>query len=111
MPADGVVDPVTGSVAMVASSNMTQIGIGIQGALPAARLGWQVRAGSCTATGARVAPEAAFPAIQISDEGTGQAETVINRRLSGSTSYAAEVFSNAGGSGEVLGCADLARLS
>jgi hypothetical protein len=106
-PADGAVDPVTGTVAMVIRERQTQIGIGVRGGSDGTQFGWSVRNGSCSGSGDRVGPASAFPAIVIGEDGDGDAETVIFRRLPVDGVYAAEVFDGAAATGTVRACADL----
>jgi hypothetical protein len=108
-PADGVVDPVTGSVAMVIGTSQTQIGIGIEGGTIGERLGWAVRNGTCSGSGERVGPVTAFPPIEVGTTGAGESETVLFRRIAISGPYAAEVFANEDATGDVMACADLVR--
>ena len=96
-----------GSVAMVANEHDTQVGIGVNGAQPNARLGWAVRTGTCTGTGVRVAGTTAYPALAVDTQGDARAEMVIRRRLDGNVEYASELFANSNGSGAVLACADM----
>jgi hypothetical protein len=106
-PADGVADPVTGNVAMVIGARQTQIGVSVRGGADGTRLGWAVRNGSCSGTGQRVGPASAFPAIEIEEDGEGEAQTVIFRRIDVDDRYAAEVFDQPDGTGTVQACADL----
>lgn len=105
--ADGVVDPIAGTVAMVIGERQTQIGIGVRGGVDGTILGWAVRNGSCRESGDRVGPVTAFPDIEIQEDGDGDAETVIFRRLPADEIYAAEVFGGPGATGTVQACADL----
>lgn len=106
-PADGVVDPITGTVAMVIQARNTQIGIGLRAGQEGEEFGWSVRNGSCNGTGERIGPASAFPPIVIDEDGEGQAETVIVRRIDVDERYAAEVFDQPDGTGPVQACADL----
>ena len=97
---------------MVANQHNTQIGIGITGAAPGSRLGWVVRTGSCGGTGTRVAGTTTFPTIVVSAEGSGNAETVINRRIATDAQYSGEVFDTANGAGgQALACGALIRTN
>lgn len=99
-----------GSAAMVALTTQTQAGVSLDGAPADAVFGWVVRAGTCAAPQASVSVASAFPALGVTGEGTGEAETVIQRRLTG-MEYAVQVVENGDGSGAVLACADLVRSS
>ena len=97
-----------GSVAMVANEHDTQIGIGVNGAQPNARLTWAMRTGPCAGAGARVSGASAYPTLTVSAEGEARAETVIRRRVDSTAEYAAEVFGNDGAA--VLACAQMQRV-
>lgn len=103
-PADDVAEPITGSVAMVIAERQTQIGIGVDGAVEGRRFGWRVRNGSCPGSGDRIGPASGFPPIEIDEDGTGQAETILFRRIDASATYAAEVLTETDGTGSVLAC-------
>jgi hypothetical protein len=107
--ADGAADPPSGSVAMVIGENQPRAGIGVRDAPARATLAWDVRAGTCAAPGDRVGPATAWPAIQVSDSGTGAAEATVNRRIDTDGPYAGFLYEGELGSGGVLACADLER--
>ena len=108
--AEPVADDVQGSIAMVAGTYDTQIGIGVTSGPADNTLQWVIRSGSCATSGTPVAPASTFPTLTVSAEGTASAETVIRRRLSGSTQYAAEVFFTTDAASVRAACADLERV-
>lgn len=107
--ADGIADPLAGSVAMVIGESQTQIGISVTDAPHAASLAWDVRDGTCAMPGGRVGPASVYAAIAVSDTGNGASETVVFRRIGTAGPYAAFVYDGTPDSGAVLACADLER--
>jgi hypothetical protein len=99
---------IAGTAAMVALRAETRVGIGLTGGVPGTVFGWSVRTGTCLSPGTTAAPANAFPAVTIGNDETGESETTIQRRLTG-TEYAVQLVENADGSGAVLACADLER--
>lgn len=106
-PGAGGLPDLRGTAAMVASERVTQIGIGIEEGPPGATFGWIVRNGSCNEPREPVGPVSAFPAVVVSDERSGDATTVLQRRLGANVDYAAQIVEDADGTGEVIACADL----
>jgi len=100
-------DPFTGLAAMVIEEQQTRMGISVDDAPAGITIGWAVLEGSCDAPGERVGPATAYPPVDVSESGTGAAETVLFRRISTTGPYATLVYENRDGSGRVLACADL----
>jgi hypothetical protein len=109
-PVAGASTSVSGTMAMAANAQFTQVGIGIDAAEPGLVVGWLVRQGSCASPGARVGPPAAFPPFEIGESGEGDREATLNYRLERS-GYAGQVTAEPDGGGEVLACADLQEES
>jgi hypothetical protein len=108
--ADAAADDVRGNVAMVAGSNDTLIGIALTSAPAENTLRWVIRVGRCETSGAPIAPASTFPDLTTSDVGEAAAETIVRRRLAGSTAYAAEVFFTTDASTVRAACAELERV-
>jgi hypothetical protein len=104
---DGVVDPLSGTVAMVIEENHTQIGVTVQVAPAGTTLGWLLRDGTCVGSGLRIGPATAFPPITVNGDGDGNADTVLFRRVATAGPYAAVISANGDGTGTELACGDL----
>lgn len=104
---DGIVDGLSGTLAMVISGDRTQIGVGVRLAPAGSALGWALREGTCTGVGDRVGPVSAFPAIAIDGSGDGAAETILFRRIPTAGPYVGVIYQNDDGTGVVLACGDL----
>lgn len=104
---DGIVDGLSGTVAMVIGEGQTQIGVAVHLAPAGETLGWALHEGVCVAPGSRVGPANVFPGISVDNDGDGQAETVLFRRIATAGPYAVVIHENEDGTGIVLACGDL----
>jgi hypothetical protein len=105
--ADGIVDGMAGSIAMVIGEGQTQVGVSVRLAPAGERFGWVLRESGCAVPGSRVGPANVFPSIAVNDQGEGAAETVLFRRIAAAGPYAVTIHENEDGTGAVLACGDL----
>jgi hypothetical protein len=98
----------TGSAAMAAFAQHSEVGIGLEAAPTDAVYGWVLRPGTCDAPGTAAAPASAFPELDVGEDESAEAVAVLQRRLTG-TEYAVQVVENADGTGAIIACADLTR--
>jgi hypothetical protein len=96
--------PLEGSVAMVANTGNTQIGIGVRfvgldAQSSATSFAWLVFEGNCISPGDPVVAPSLFPALTPDSEGEAEAELVVNRRLDGARPYAVRVQRATGSGG------------
>jgi hypothetical protein len=100
---------VAGTLEMVANPSHTEVGVFLE-SVPGftTEVSWHVRNGPCSGSGEPIAPTQTFPAVTLSEDGSGVGIASIRRRV-GSGTYAGEIFSGPGGTGERLACADLTQ--
>jgi hypothetical protein len=98
-----------GRMTMVADETLTLMGVGVEAAEEGIRLGWAIREGSCDAAGDLVGPSGTYPEFTLDENGEGEAQTALNRRVEDAQVYAGQVLSDAESGSQLLACANLIR--
>lgn len=97
----------SGQVAAISKLDGTSVGIGIDGAEPAAEHPWALRLGSCSDPGTQIGPDSDYPVLQVGMSGTAEAETQLGTRLYLDNAYHVEVRLSASDRSRIA-CGDLA---
>jgi len=100
------------TVGLVTGDGSTRIGLGIQEGVPGARVGWQVRAGTCAVPGAEIGVAAgSFPDVTLDHVGIGEAIIARPGNISGTTDYHVRFFGDPTGVRFPLICGDFVLQS
>jgi hypothetical protein len=98
-----------GQAAMVASSNGTQLGIQLTGAVPNSTFLWRLRLGVCDAPGTVVGTAGSYPELEAAGNGVASDTTHFTSRLQTTNDYHVEVRATTADTARIL-CGDMVPL-